>query len=139
MDSVRLLRILATVLMGVAISQAGFGSGLIATLVDPPASAGLDAAHSVNAYAVLAVTVVCVIASVRYRREGGPAWPLWFALSLLAASVLQVTLGSLEVVGAHVFVGVLLLCAVTTYCSYLWRHQPAAAVSGTPGSGRRPG
>ncbi|MGL5930011.1 MAG: hypothetical protein ACRCY8_13845 [Dermatophilaceae bacterium] len=129
MDSVRLLRILATVLMGVAIGQAGFGSGLIATLVDPPESEALETAHSVVAYLVLATTVVCVVASERYRRAGGPAWPLWFAVSLLGGAVLQVTLGSLGVVGAHVFVGVLLLCAVTTYCSYLWRHQPAAAVS----------
>jgi hypothetical protein len=122
MDSVRLLRILATVLMGVAIGQAGFGSGLLATLIDPPESDALELAHSVNAYAVLTITVVCVMASARYRRVGGPAWPLWFAVALLATAVLQVTLGSFEVVGAHVFVGVLLLCAVTTYCSYLWRH-----------------
>ncbi|MGL5818566.1 MAG: hypothetical protein ACRCYR_13445 [Phycicoccus sp.] len=129
MESVRLLRVLATVLMGVAIGQAGFGSGLVATLVDPPESEGLETAHSVVAYLVLGTTVTCVLASERYRRRGGPGWPLWFAASLLGAAVLQVTLGSLEVVGAHVFVGVLLLCAVTTYCSYLWRHQPAGAVS----------
>jgi hypothetical protein len=127
MDSVRLLRVLATVLMGVAIGQAGFGSGLIATLVDPPESEGLETAHSVVAYLVVTASVLCAIASERYRREGGPSWPLWFAMSLVGAGTLQVALGSFEIIGAHVFVGVLLLCAVTTYCSYLWRHQPAVS------------
>ena len=132
MDPVRLLRVLrvlATVLLAVALGQAGFGSGLVATLVDPPRSETLEVAHSVNAWAVLVTVVVCVVASVRYRRAGGPAWPLWFALGILAAAVLQVTLGSLEVVGAHVFLGVLLLCAVTTYTSYLYRHEPVAAAA----------
>ncbi|NHA67827.1 hypothetical protein [Phycicoccus flavus] len=121
MTPVRLLRVLATVLLAVAVGQAGFGSGLVATLVDPPKSEALEAVHEAGAYVVLVTTIACVVAALRVRRGDGPSWPLWFALSLLAAAVLQVTLGSLEVVGAHVFVGVLLLCGVTTYVSYVWR------------------
>ncbi|MGL5867393.1 MAG: hypothetical protein ACRCYX_16235 [Dermatophilaceae bacterium] len=129
MGSVRLLRVLATVLLGVAIGQAGFGSGLIATLVRPPESEGLETAHSIVAYVLLSTTVFCALAAERYRRDGGPAWPGWSAGCLLGVITLQVTLGSLDILGAHVFLGVLLLCAVTTYCSYLWRHQPDATLS----------
>ena len=126
MDPVRLLRVLATVLLAVALGQAGFGSGLVATLVEPPESELLGTVHSLNAWLVLSTAAVCVVASARYRRAGGPAWPLWFALAILGAAGVQVTLGVLGVVGAHVFLGVLLLCAVTTYTSYLYRHEPAA-------------
>ncbi|MGL4745101.1 MAG: hypothetical protein ACRCXL_12020 [Dermatophilaceae bacterium] len=131
MDLVRLLRVLATTLLGVSIGQAGFGSGLVAALVEKSASGRVEAAHSVVAYVVVGTAVACVFAAARYRRDGGPGWPLWFAVFLVLAAALQVTLGSFGVVGAHVFVGVLVLCAVTTYCSYLWRHQPAS--DATPG------
>jgi hypothetical protein len=41
-------------------------------------------------------------------------------------AVVQIILGRSGTTGAHVFLGVLYLSGVTTYCSYLWRHQPAA-------------
>jgi hypothetical protein len=68
---------------------------------------------------------VCVAVAARYRQQGGPSWPLVFAVCLLGGGILQVALGRFGVVGAHMFVGVLFLCAVTTFCSYAWRHQPS--------------
>jgi hypothetical protein len=122
----RQLRIWSTVLLAVAIGQAGFGSGLAASLVARPKSDLLETLHQVNAWAVLAVAAICAVVAGLYRRQGGPSWPLAFAASLVAAAILQAILGTLRIVGAHLFLGVLLLCAVTTFCSYAWRHQPSA-------------
>lgn len=72
------------------------------------------------------MVIACLVVAGAYRRAGGPQWPLVFAASLLVASILQVVLGRAEVVGPHVFVGVLLLSAATTFCSYVWRHEPVA-------------
>lgn len=118
---VRLLRILSTVLLGVAVAQAGFGSGYLG------GSRGLLEFHEVNAFVVLGSVLACLVAAVWYRRSGGPGWPLAFAAALLAVGLVQVALGETAIVGLHIFLGVLYLCGVTTYCSYLWRHQPALA------------
>jgi uncharacterized membrane protein YfcA len=120
---VRQLQIWSTVLLGVAIGQAGFGSGLGASLIVRPKSEALETVHQLNAWLVIAVAAVCVVVTVLYRRRGGPRWPLVFAACLLGGALVQAMLGSLRVVGFHLFLGVLFLCAVTTFCSYAWRHQ----------------
>jgi len=117
---VRLLRLLSTLLLGVAVAQAGFGSGYLG------GSRGLLALHFGNAFLVVGMVVACLVAAVIYRRAGGPTWPATFAAALLAVAAVQILLGESSIVGAHVFLGVLYLCAVTVYCSYLWRHRPAA-------------
>jgi hypothetical protein len=122
---VRQLRVWSTVLLGVAVGQAGFGSGLAASLIARPKSEALETIHQVNAWVVLVAAGVCLAVAARYRQQGGPSWPLVFAACLLGGGILQVALGRFGVVGAHVFVGVLFLCAVTTFCSYVWRHQPS--------------
>ena len=122
---VRLLRILSTVLLGIAIGQAGLGSGYIG------GNPNLLVVHYINAFLVVGMVVACVVGGVLYKRAGGPMWPLIFALVLLVVAVLQIVLGRAELAGAHVFLGVLYLSAVTTYCSYLWRHQPKASFSAT--------
>ena len=121
---VRQLQIWSTVLLGVAIGQAGFGSGLGASLIARPKSEVLETIHQVNAWVIIVLAVVCVGVAARYRQQGGPSWPLAFAACLLGGALLQVGLGQLRVVGPHLLVGVLFLCAVTTFCSYAWRHQP---------------
>ena len=121
------LRVLSTVLLADAIGQAGLGAGLGASLIARPKSELLETLHNANAWVVIALAAVCVVVSVLYRRRGGPGWPLVFAASLLVIGVLQAVLGSLRVVGPHLFLGVLYLCAVTTFCSYAWRHQPRSA------------
>lgn len=133
MTPVRLLRATATVAMAVALGQAGFGSGLVASLVDPPKSETLEGLHVAGAWTVLVVLVACLVAAVRVRRAGGPTWPMWSALALLGAAGLQVTLGELEIVGAHVYLGVLLVTGVTTYVSYVWRQlsEPTTRVGQT--------
>ena len=74
---------------------------------------------------MIAVAAVCAVVAALYRRQGGPRWPLVFALSLVGGAVLQMLLCTNRVVAVHLFVGVLYLCAVTTFCSYAWRHQPS--------------
>ena len=120
----RQLQIWSTVLLGVAIGQAGFGLGFGASLIARDKSDLLETLHSVNAI-VIVVAAVCVVVAAVYRRRGGPTWPLVFAACVELGAVLQTVLGSLRVVGLHLFVGVLLLCAVTTFCSYAWRLQPS--------------
>jgi uncharacterized membrane protein YdjX (TVP38/TMEM64 family) len=129
---VRQLRIWSTVLLGVAIGQAGFGSALGASLIARQKSELMESIHQGNAWLLVLVTVVCAGIGVRYRQQGGPSWPLVFAGCLLGAEVLQIALGHLRVVALHLFFGVLLLCAVTTLCSYAWRHRPVRANRGDP-------
>ena len=122
---VRQLQIWSTVLLGVAIGQAGLGSGFGASLIARDKSELLETLHSVNAIVVIVVAAVCVVLAAVYRRRGGPTWPLVFAVCIELGAILQTVLGELRVVGVHLFLGVLLLCAVTTFCSYAWRHQPS--------------
>ena len=124
---VRQLQIWSTVLLGVAIGQAGFGSGFGASLIARDKSEALEAVHRWNAWLVILVAAVCVVVAAVYRRQGGPRWPLVFSACLLGGALVQAMLGNLRVVGLHLFVGVLFLCAVTTFCSYAWRHQPQPA------------
>jgi hypothetical protein len=121
---VRQLQIWSTVLLGVAIGQAGFGSGFGASLIVRDKSDVLQAVHRGNAWLVILAAAVCLVVAGLYRRQGGPRWPLVFAACLLGGALVQTMLGTLRVVGPHLFVGVLFLCAVTTFCSYAWRHQP---------------
>lgn len=122
---VRQLQIWTTVLLAVAVAQAGFGSGFGASLIARDKSEALERIHYANAFVVIAVAVVCAVVAGLYRRRGGPTWPLVFAACLVGGAVLQAVLGSVRIVGAHLFFGVLFLCGVTTFCSYAWRHQPA--------------
>lgn len=121
----RQLQIWSTVLIAVAIGQAGFGSGFGASLIARDKSELLETLHRGNAWLVIVVAAVCTVVAAVYRRRGGPRWPLVFAACLVGGALLQAALGSLRVVGPHLFLGVLYLCAVTTFCSYAWRHRPA--------------
>ena len=125
------LKIWSTVLLAVAIGQAGLGSGLGASLIARDKSELLEKLHSFNAILVIVVAAVCVVLAAVHLRRGGARWPLLFAASLTLGAILQMVLGEVRVVGLHLFVGVLLLCAVTTFCSYAWRHLPSdSAVAG---------
>lgn len=125
------LKIWSTVLLCVAVAQAGLGSGLGASLIARDKSELLEKLHSFNAIVVIVVAAVCVVLAAVHLRRGGARWPLVFAASLALGAILQMILGEVRVVGPHLFVGVLLLCAVTTFCSYAWRHLPSgSAVAG---------
>jgi hypothetical protein len=121
---VQQLKIWSTVLLAVAIGQAGLGSGLGASLIARDKSELLEKLHSFNAILVIVVAAVCVVLAAVHLRRGGPRWPLVFAASLELGAILQMVLGEVRVIGLHLFVGVLLLCAMTTFCSYAWRHLP---------------
>ena len=115
---IKQLRILATVLLGFAIGQAGLGSGYLDG-VD-----GLLIAHATNAFAVLVLTLLSTIFGFNYRRAGGPGWVFFLPLAMLVMVGIQITLGFAGILGFHVFWGVLYLCTATAFCSYTWRHKP---------------
>ena len=116
---IKQLRILATVLLGFAIGQAGLGSGYLDGV------RGLLIAHATNAFAVLVLTLLSTIFGFNYRRAGGPSWVFFLPLAMLAMAGIQITLGFAGILGFHVFWGVLYLCVATAFCSYTWRHKPA--------------
>ena len=105
----------ATVLMSLAIGQAGLAAGFIG------GEDGLKPVHGVNAYALLTLTVVLVVTAVLYRRGGGPRWPVLAGTILLVVETLQLILARAEVVGLHVFLGVLFVVLATLLTSYLFR------------------
>lgn len=116
----------ATVLMSLAIGQAGLAAGFLG------GSDGLKPVHGVNAYALLAVTVALVVTAVLYRRGGGPRWPVLAGVILLLVETLQLVLARFEVVGLHIFSGVLFVVLATLLTSYLFRP------GFVPSTGRRP-
>jgi len=122
---IKQLRILATVLLGFAIGQAGLGSGYLDGV------GVLLIAHATNAFAVLVLTLLSAIFGFNYRRAGGPGWAFFLPLALLAMAGIQITLGFAGIRGFHVFWGVLYLCTATVFCSYTWRHKPREASRAT--------
>ena len=122
---IKQLRILATVLLGFAIGQAGLGSGYLDGVK------GLLIAHATNAFAVLVLTLLSTIFGFNYRRAGGPGWVFFLPLLMLAMVGIQITLGFAGIRGFHVFWGVLYLCTATAFCSYTWRHRPVESSRGT--------
>lgn len=115
MAQIRQLRIVATLLFAFAVAQAGLGSGYL------DGTKALLIAHATNAFAVLVLTVIGAVLGVSLRKAGRPGWTLFFPLGIVVAIALQMTLGFSEVKGLHVFLGVLILCSITAYCSYAWR------------------
>jgi hypothetical protein len=109
------LQIEATVLMSLAIGQAGLAAGFLG------GEASLVPLHGANAYALLTVTVAVIITAVVYRRGGGPRWPVLAGAVLLAVETLQLVLARTEVVGLHIFLGVLFVVLATLLTSYLFR------------------
>lgn len=105
----------ATVLMSLAIGQAGLAAGFLG------GSEGLKPLHGVNAYALLAVTAALVVTAVLHRRGGGPRWPVLAGVILLLVETLQLVLARSEVVGLHIFCGVLFVVLATLVTSYLFR------------------
>ncbi|MGI3786291.1 MAG: hypothetical protein ACRYG2_36565 [Janthinobacterium lividum] len=115
MAQIKQLRIVATLLFAFAVAQAGLGSGYL------DGAAPLLVAHATNAFAVLVLTVVGAVMGLGLRRAGRPAWTLFMPVGIIIAIAVQMMLGFADVKGAHVFLGVLILCAITAYCSYSWR------------------
>ncbi|GAA3716716.1 hypothetical protein GCM10022204_40640 [Microlunatus aurantiacus] len=105
----------ATVLMSLAIGQAGLAAGFLG------GQGGLRPVHGVNAYALLAVTVAIILTAVAHRRSGGPRWPVLAGAILLVVETLQLTLARFDVVGLHIFCGVLFVVLATLLTSYLFR------------------
>ncbi|GAA2093327.1 hypothetical protein GCM10009841_02970 [Microlunatus panaciterrae] len=111
----------ATVLMSLAIGQAGLASGFLT------GHKSLKGIHEVNAYLIAALTVVTLVSVVLYRRTGGPRWPVTVAGLLMAVELAQIGLGQLDVAGPHIFLGILFVVAATLFTSYLFRPGFQAA------------
>ena len=109
------LQVEATVLMSLAIGQAGLAAGFLG------GQEALKPLHGANAYALLTLTVVVLITAVVYRRDGGPRWPVLAGAILLLVETLQLLLARSEVVGLHIFCGVLFVVLATLVTSYLFR------------------
>ncbi len=123
---IKQLRILATVLLGFAVGQAGLGSGFVGG-----GPGWLLIAHTTNAFAVLVLTALSAIFGFNYRRAGGPGWAFFLPAAMFVMAGIQITLGFAGIRGIHVFWGVLYLCTATVFCSYTWRHRPAATAQST--------
>ena len=130
MAQIRQLRIVATLLFTFAVAQAGLGSGYL------DGSRALLIAHATNAFAVLVLTVIGAVLGVSLRKAGRPGWTLFFPLGIVVAIAAQMMLGFAGVRGLHVFLGVLVLCSITAYCSYSWRLRlpEGGATRATPAS-----
>lgn len=114
----RQLRILSTLLLSFAIAQAGLGSGYL------DGSRALLIAHATNAFAVLVLAALSAVFGWTFRRGGAPSWTFYLPLAIVVVVGVQMALGFAEAQGTHVFLGVLLLSTITTYCSYAWRLRP---------------
>ncbi|MET0693098.1 MAG: hypothetical protein ABWX96_19155 [Propionibacteriaceae bacterium] len=105
----------ATLLMSLAIGQAGLASGFLS------GHKGLKGVHEINGFVLAALTVVTLLTAVLYVRQGGPRWPAAAAGLLLLIEVVQIVLGEVEAKGPHIFLGVLFVVCATLYTSYLFR------------------
>lgn len=129
----------ATLLMSLAIGQAGLAAAFIT---------GRDAlkkVHEINAFVVGTLVVITLLTAIAYRRTGGPRWPVGVSALLVVLTAAQITLGLIEVAGAHIFVGVLYVVSVTLFTSYLFRPgftpptvQPSDVTPPTVTSGVQP-
>lgn len=129
MAQIRQLRIVATLLFAFAVAQAGLGSGYLDG-VRP-----LLVAHATNAFAVLVLAVIGAVLGAALRKAGRPSWTLWMPIGIIVAIAVQMMLGFAGVRGAHVFLGVLVLCTITAYCSYSWRLRlPQGGATATAAS-----
>jgi hypothetical protein len=115
---VKQLRIVSTVLLAFAVGQAGLGSGYL------DGGRWLLVAHAANAFAVLLLAILSAVFGFVFRRSGGPSWTFYFPLTLVAVVGIQIALGFAGVRSLHVFLGVLLISAITMFCSYSWRLRP---------------
>ncbi|MGI8459718.1 MAG: hypothetical protein ACR2LI_16605 [Propionibacteriaceae bacterium] len=105
----------ATVLMSLAIGQAGLAAGFL------DGRKGLKEVHGLTAYLIAAVTIALLITAVVHRRRGGVSWPVFGAAILLVVEAAQITMGSVEIKGPHIFLGVIFTVLATLLTSYLFR------------------
>jgi hypothetical protein len=109
------LRVEATVLMSLAIGQAGLAAGFLTS------QPSLRSVHGINAYLLVSVAVAVLITASLYQRRGGPRWPVLAAIILLVVEALQIMFARLGAAGPHIFLGVLFVVMATLLTSYLFR------------------
>ena len=82
------LQIGATILMSLAIAQAGLAAGFLT------GTRGARVVHGINAYLLITVTVGLLILAILYQRSGGPRWPLLAVGIIAVVEITQIILGA---------------------------------------------
>lgn len=121
--SLTLVRAGATVVIGLAVNQAGLASGYLGGV------RSLKEFHEIFGFVTLAGTLIATVLAWRYVRDGGPRWMVWLAGSTALLATTQIGLAEAKVKGLHIFVGVLFAMLATAFTSWAYRHrhQPAGA------------
>jgi hypothetical protein len=93
--------------------------------------------HSINASLTALATLGMVVVGVLIWRPGrGAAWPALISLGVLAAEVLQITLGFARSLSMHVPLGVAIIAGLIVLTLRVWRPEEprvaSAAVDAAP-------
>lgn len=110
------LRTLATLALSACIAQAGWAAAFLG------GEGKYRAFHEVGAGVTVAVLVVTALLYVVLRRFAGAVSTV-LALLLAAVSVAQYALGEMELLGLHIFLGVLIAMVATALTSWTFRHH----------------
>jgi hypothetical protein len=116
-----ILRSAATVVLSALVAQAGWAAAFLG------GEPGYLRHHRVGAVVTLAVCVATAVIYILLRRSAGPV-NVVLAILVAALAGIQYGLAEAAVVGAHVFLGVLLAMTGTALTSWTYRHSlPAPA------------
>ena len=81
--------------------------------------------HRENAMLVFFVLVLELVTAVVLRVPGGgPVWPVFFCLGMLALVAIQMMLGFTRTLALHVPLGVTLVVATVLMLVWAWRRRP---------------
>lgn len=85
---------------------------------------GALAQHRTNATLVgLAAMAMAVAAVLHWRPGRGAVWPVWAALAVVAAVVVQIILGYSRVLAVHIPLGVLIVATDLRLLFWVWRSR----------------
>ena len=122
------LRLVATLEISLIIDQAGWAAAFLG------GEGRYLTHHEVGAVLTLLACVLGAVVYVVLRAWAGPV-NLTLAVLLAVLVALQYALGEQGVVGAHVFLGVLVAMLATALTSWTYRHDPRRVTAGTAGNG----
>lgn len=119
------LRFIVTLELSLLIGQAGWAA---AGLGGQP---GYFRMHAAFALPTLLFGIANALVYVALRRTAGPVC-LVLALLLAAMSIAQYALGDAQVLGAHIFVGVLTIMTATALTSWTYRLPSPTSAQADP-------